>query len=356
MAGNQMSDNNLQTDGADVSIDSELVKKVTLRRGQIEAEINNLPSAVVEALYHEITGTKDSISFFLTGVKEIDFSAISDLAIRLQQNTDKYSPISKSLKIQYKLSDGRSINYSSWINFSRFNFETNLTTDSLIIVYDFVIKSNIGTHNHYSITIKLASLLARPVHIEDDALIEWQNRNPNANDNKIKIEFVDTLVARDFYSLILEWNKNLDDHKKAGIYKFVKKYRKYAGYIIFSIWLASTMASSQYIIFSAQNIDDTSHLLNHYTSGYSMILLASLITYLLSQISYNFYDKMGAISYIRLTKGDDREIRAKDKSISRYAFKFVFATAAIGGSIFLNLVSGRLQPIFDAFITKMVQG
>lgn len=317
---------------------SQLAKRITLKRGEFEAEINNLPSSVMEALYHEITGKKEKLAYFLPDAKIVDFESLSDLVIKLEQNTQKYHPTALNVSVDIAFTDGRQYKFSSWGRFSAFDFRTKSKTGQVNIKFEFMIKSTLGTYNAYSIKVKLDSIASIGEFFSEDFREFYaDSRQGIQRVCEVEIEYIDSLVARDYWDIVRQWYESLDDVKHGINIK-----RKNLNIIADAAWLlislspiAPAIAALQY----SRNTNDIHELINIFVIAFVFSICIVSLSRAFLGIAYRQVASIVNLGVLKLTSGDEETIKAHISRNNSKAIKAFAWFAGLVGALIINVSS-----------------
>ncbi|WP_333898859.1 hypothetical protein [Agrobacterium pusense] len=320
----------------------DFAKRITLRRGQFEAEIKNLPASVMEALYHEITGKKEKLSFFIPDPKTIDFAHLSDLVTKIEQNTRKYKPTSTNMTVEISYLDGRRFSFSSWMAFARTDFRTRAKTGFVHIKFDFLMKSSIDTFNSYSISVILDSSVGIGDFFSEEFRDVYQltRKDSLVKLCEVNIEYIDSLVARDYWAIINEWYKDLPDVNH-GIDLTPKTKRALGNSLSFIVHISPALPFLYALQKSEQSIS-----INQMASYFVWAFVVALITVHVGRFSVgymmHYLDGIANLGTINLTRGDQEsvsgQIRRNRRKLITAAAWFWGVISALGTSIFSSFL------------------
>lgn len=321
---------------------SELIKKIQLKHGNDEAIFENISPNIIQAIYHEITGNTEKLTYSLGKDKAITYENLNDFRVRLMQNCEKYSPIIFNTRIKLELNDGRKYSFSDWFLFSSFDFKTSAATKAVTIEFEFVIKSEIGTHARYKINTIFESAFGIPIHFDYRRFDHYiSNKESEISATRTEIEYSNPLVARDFYDIIRDWYGVIADSKFKYYFKSIMIRRRNL-YISIEALFSLSFVFPLYLVYKYSVNDDGMLTLTPIFEYAAWVLILNSIHKPFYAIAWSYIDKVMNPPIIMLTTGDNDSKRRRDRTNKINFINFMLMISTTLLSIMINVFSNYI--------------
>lgn len=178
------------------------------------AEIRNVPASIVQAIYHEVTGKTETLSYLSNKAYLINYSDLDEFYHKLRQQLEQHHLIGPTITVRVTYSGHKEDVFSSWERFSHISTgrvepiqQISLTAEFLIalpLVQD--IRQD-RAYQRYKLELVIVSKTAMD---HDDKypfsfrVIPWSTPSIFC-----KIEYIDFVVANNLRMFVDEWAKTL---------------------------------------------------------------------------------------------------------------------------------------------------
>lgn len=316
-----------------------------------KAEISNLPASVLQALYHEITGKTESLTKEFQKSYQISPRDISSLYHRVIQILEQFECTKPTTNIVVRYQGGNIQRISSIEKFTQLGNAITEPTLGVEVSIDFLIRvPSVGKLHQYKLVIVATSHLENsPSNSNDDEFSSDDDQQIGLRFGKkpifFKVDYVDYVVARNFVSMIEDWEKSL---AKISVPRLPKWYRKYEYQL--------DQVASTLFLFSAAVLCYGLH--RKYFEGEFSIAGAVLLvgaTFSIAQLMKIAFESMtlktamyGKFLFFRFTSGDEMMIEKFDEYKEKKIWRPLATITATGVTTILNVVAG----LFLSFLTK----
>lgn len=284
-------------------------------------------------IYNLITGKSEEITKNSAKAIRLDVDDLVQLDTKIQQMLEQFNLVGQTASYTCYYDNGEKEVFSSCERFSLQAGSSNQTTESIYFKYRFaILLPQLKKPQNYTVTIRALNRL--------EALKKMLRGAPmgmprgminffNAKTIELKVEYIDFAVSRSLMATLDGWLNSLDETPETPILKLLRSIShyfapalQYTGLIFLTIGLMNQLPA----IFT--NIDDY--------AGLSKYLILIALTYfgtwkLLGALGHwveNAVDSTFEISYINITRGDEKAKQAACKSN-----KLDIIKAALGGAI-----------------------
>lgn len=317
----------------------------------LRSQISNVPTSVLQAIYHAVTGKTETYSKSLNKNVIIDFPSVENLHHQIMQQMEHYDLVSPpTITVVVQMEKKKKLQYSSWERFSLMQMNVTDITSAILLKYEFLIQIpktldpqrcvlNVTLDSGLLVVCRdddVPPLLARGIYRMMTIPTAWRTVD-------ISIDFVDFLVARNFASVVEEWFSHLPVLTKPKIAAFYHTHY----HLITSIWHRSaTLGLALFFLVFAAGRSSTSITLNDLMYAASIaILIWSILSIAIREVEDSFSTRISQCfipSVILLTNGDRRAYEAllsPNPTIAR-SLRSVFWTSAM--AIFLNIAASYI--------------
>lgn len=268
----------------------------------------------IQAIYHELTGNRESMSEFIPSCINLTVEHIEQLNHKIEQWIAQYNCSSLHSAVTIRTVDGQKNVYSDMQRFFLSPNPMSSETLAISIEYNFIILlPNQPTVQNYKLSIQLESNIAKRHKLEQEhlALPKFFIVLSNSVAGQIEIEYVDFNVAASLMTTVKGWSKAISAPKNKSNTNY-KKYQRYSGIFPFSFTLITMLIIlfATYIgadkIVVPTNIIDTFKNLVLIIVG---ILVIGTVSYIMGRIAEFSFDNRILISYINLNSHDENLIQ-----------------------------------------------
>jgi hypothetical protein len=176
-----------------------------------EAQLQNLPAPVMQALYHQITGRTEKLIRDYDDHYIIRAGDIKNIIDKLGQTLQQFNYKATSTALTVFHHQREKMVFSSLEKFLQYDSTKGDPTAEITIDIGLLISvPHVGTHQNYKISIEIASYIL--LDETRNPKVGIGSRYDGSQDPCIKltIDYVDYVVARSFLSTVEEWERSLD--------------------------------------------------------------------------------------------------------------------------------------------------
>ncbi len=272
---------------------------------------------ILQDIYNEITGKREELEKSFRKPFKLTMVDIDQLDIKINQLYEQYNIRSSNCSITVVYNKDSKETFSSFDRFKLLNSNSNSETERLVIKYNFlVILPKVNRPQSYEIEINLASRIAlnssMPSQIKGSFGILKFFIGLNAH---VSIKYVDYLVARNFQDVIFEFLNGLTLAEQNMVLKqlinhshWVPRVFKYSMSLLFLYLVISTIA--KFIPIGSADLNSFGIFL---LTSFFVIFLSYRLGHNVGRIIEYSLDEYQEISYIKLTKGDEKLIGKGEK-------------------------------------------
>ncbi len=267
------------------------------------ASIENLPPAVMQALYHSITGRREKLSRNFDGHYIIRQPDIRILVEKIEQTLQQFNYQAASANITVFHFKGEKLVLSSLEKLSQYDSSRGDPVSQLSVEVDFLLAvPQIGSHQGYKIQVDINSYVLG----EDDSIASTGISNYDEPSYCLRstIEYIDYVVARSFHSTVSEWVEGLEQTEILKVWTALPRHRlwAYQGAMALCAGVAISLAAANVV---ASVFPDTS-----VPVSISVVASAALIGHgIFNMFAEYIFERIGItwyFPYIILNKGDER--------------------------------------------------
>ncbi|MDB0543887.1 hypothetical protein LBW62_21865 [Ralstonia solanacearum] len=302
----------------------------------------------LQGIYNELTGKSERVGKSYGKPFQINLSDIENLNRRIEQAHDQYHIVSNNCNVFVYYVDDTRDKFSSFDRFALHSDGSASAVESIFLKYNFLVcLPKTRAIQNYTVSIRLASRVA----VAKRMMSEFYGAPPailRLMGNRtavVHVEYVDYLVARNFLNIIDEWFRVIPVASESKVLNWLQ-IRSHAVPRV-SRFLTAMFVGSVLVMVAPNFIKGGStDLLNMFrfsACGLMVVYAAYMISSWCAGLVEGGLDGYSELSYLKITKGDDREIsNASDEN------KFAFIKG-VGGflltvcvSIFTKLIVGYL--------------
>ena len=283
---------------------------------------NNLVSfKLVQSIYNEITGKKETTTKRLKDAHEIKIVDLEQLNIKIKQLHEQYNIISSNCSVNIFHIDDCKEQFSSFERFKLYDSSSMSPCENILLEYNFLILlPSTQTTQSYSIKINLVSRVG--VNKKSQSEHGFSRRFFGVMGKitgMIEIEYIDYTVARNFMVAIEDWYSSVTKNKTSKLIEFFQDWSEHFRFIfqattIFFLVLFFYKHSEEFI--------SSSPSINTLFSGsivaFGTLYFAVLVAAKMGSISEEAIDSYHPLSFVKINRGDDvaiTEFKCSNKKI-----------------------------------------
>lgn len=311
--------------------------------GDETKEGRSVSMQLIQDIYNEFTGKTEEISQGYSKSFQVTLIDIEQLNAKINQVQEQYNICSKNCSVTiYYLSDTRE-RFSSFERFKLYDASRLSPVESVLLQYNFLIKlPNINRLQSYTISIRLASRIATIKKMKEEipegiplrALYIGRTAN-------VSINYVDYLVARNFQDTVKGWIDGLEEHKFPKWFKLLQRKSYYIPIVTkYSIsGLVFGLILKYLPTFLPVGTIDLNHLAKFQLLAFMALFVSFRLAAWLGTISESAVDNFLELSYLRLNKGDEKEIKMAQDNNKAFTIR---AIAGIIGTLVLGILASLI--------------
>lgn len=170
-------------------------------------DFSSLPAPVMQAIYYEITGKTEAIIKGYREARKISVAEIEQISIKLHQICEQFKVVGEGCVYTVRHTNSMTQKFSSLEKFKQYDESLPYVIDSIIIEYSVLIESSATKkHHQYKVDIVIESLEADKNDEAPDVVLAFLDYDSI----KVKIDYVDYVIARTFIAAVDEWVQGLE--------------------------------------------------------------------------------------------------------------------------------------------------
>lgn len=306
---------------------------------------------VIQDIYNEFTGKSEEVSKGYNKPIQVALADIEQLNSKIGQLQEQYNICSKNCSVTiYYDEDTREV-FSSFERFRMYDASRVNPVESVLLKYDFLIKlPQTNRLQNYTLSIRLASRVTIMKRMGDDfpygLPLQLRTLLTERNIN-VSINYIDYMVARNFQDAIKGWVDGLEEH---SFHKVIKSLQKKSHYIpkltkYFASGIVLYLILKYLWRFVPIGASDLNQMARFVILAFSSLFVSFNFAAWIGGLSESAVDNLTELSFVKLNRGDEREIKAaKDKNRN-------YMLGAIGG-IVGTLILGTLSSLIAHYISR----
>ncbi len=303
----------------------------------------NVSMQLVQSIYNEITGKKETIARRYHDNHQTVFSDLKTLNTKIEQLYEQYKIVSKNCSVSiYYLNDCREI-YSSFERFELYDSTSISPVENVLLEYNFlIILPNTQKPQSYKIEINLTSRVAlmKRQRLEtglERKLFSIMGRMRTAG---IEIEYIDYTVARNFMVAIEEWFKSIHKIELSKFLNFSERHSEYIPiiYQIITVAILTTALFSNHESLLGSN-PSVITLFGAAILSMGSFYFVLIVVRKLGRISESAFDFYKPASGLKLNRGDEIAFKEYETSNRKQLVGLLVATLLTIG---INIISAYL--------------
>lgn len=296
----------------------------------------------LQGIYNELTGKTEEVGKSYEIPLQATFEDFHQLDHFLHQACEQYNIAASNCSITSYYMDGARDTFSSFDRFRLHSQNSNAPIESVLLKYNFLILlPKTRKPQPYTLTVRVASRVAVVKKIRDEHGYMGPTALFRLFGNRIavvEVQYVDYMVARNLLRIVDEWIHTIPAAPRVGWMRWLQARSHFVPRIlqfltaIFVSWLVISLIPKfvipgDYDLFAAVNFSAVA-MLGIYVS-------TKVAGFLGGQIEVAL-DSWSELSYLKITRGDEQEIKLASHANGWAAAKAVLAFVA---TIALNVIA-----------------
>jgi hypothetical protein len=302
---------------------------------------------LVQSIYNEITGRKESLSQYLKDAHEIYFEDINQLDNKINQLYEQYNIVSKSCSIKiFHVNDCKET-FSSFERFKLYDSSSMSPCENIRLEYNFlIVLPNTKAPQNYNIKIDLISRAGlREKENAEGGFSRGIFRLAGLATGNIEIEYIDYTVARNFLVAIDHWYKSIKKNPLPKWLIFTQNNSEYIPFIfqVLSFGFVSYSIYKQAELFVSQTPSITT-LFSGLIAASAALFIVAIVALRVGRICEYAIDFYSPISFVNLNRGDKKAIEDFRKS---NIIRLAFAIGSMFFSVALSVLATYISKILN---------
>ncbi|MCQ8782295.1 hypothetical protein [Mangrovibrevibacter kandeliae] len=319
--------------------------KAILDNRQENIQLSNgslVPFQVVQDVYNEVTGKKETLSKNVSVNHQATMSDIIQLNNIIEQIFEQYAVQSSNVSVTVYHTDDRKEVFSSFDRFQLFDSTGICPIENVNIEYNFLMLLPKSRESKlYKISVHIHSRAAIIRKEGTDPAYMIIARFALSSTGRFSIEYVDYAVASTVYAAIDKWFEGLSVGPKSPVRNFFQRYSHLLPFIFSTITTACCGIPMIFLAlqWSLSEID-LKHVAVWGLSSFLMITIASKTAWQVGRMTETSLDRIAPMSFLNINKGDKRvikEVEAMNRSNVIWAFGGILITIIL--NVFSNYAS-----------------
>lgn len=298
----------------------------------------------LQSIYNDLTGKTEQVGKSYNKSFQIEFSDLEQLHLKISQACEQYNIVATNMTATVFYLDDTRDQFSSFDRFKLHNAGSTSQVESVLLRYHLlVVLPKTRATQAYTISIRIASRMTISKKMQKEfygavpAIFKMMGNRVAVVD----IEYVDYMLARNFLNIVDGWFNGL---KTAATVPFVNWMQARSHHFPRYFGFFATMAVSLLLIFMLPNFvaPDANFERFGYFFGLSLVIVycANFISRQGGSFAENALDRYSELSYLKLTKGDERAIEeAKGENKVSLIKTALALLVPVASSIIAKLVS-----------------
>lgn len=281
-------------------------------------EANAVSAQVFQSIYNEITGKSETVGKSYDQAFEITFSDVEQLHHKIKQAHEQYHVCASNCVVTiYYLNNTRD-RFSSFERFSMHNAGSVSPVESIVLKYSLlIILPKVDRPQTYTISIRFISRVAREKRMASEGMPHptFYRIVGIGSTARVEIEYVDYMVARNFLGLIDDWFGVLPFNRGLKLLKFLQHNSHWVPKVaqFTTTIIAVVIVIQVYPRFvSAERFNLGNLGTFALVAGLGIYVAHTLAEWCGDYVEYSL-DRWSELSYLKLNKGDEAEIRKSMK-------------------------------------------
>lgn len=303
-----------------------------------EANIRNVPVAIMQALYHEITGRIESIEKRYEDSYIFRPEDIINLSEKLIQNTQQYNVSGIDIKIEVKFSTSEKQSFSSLERFRMMDIARKENSSSCIIIFSFLISTpGHGQYQNYKAILELNSYILRKGYSNLNYGLLGHDESIN-----VKVEYVDYVVAQNMLYIIDNWISNLETINIKRPPKWLDELDEVGDPVFGSIGFAACMLIMFGLFINSSIEINSINIVGFIYLSITLSVFIGSISLVFGRIAQYKIWLRGRYPYLILTKGDEQNYDKFNLERNQKLGKWKAACIAFAVAIVTGVISGAI--------------
>lgn len=299
-------------------------------------------------IYNQITGRTEQLAKSYKKSIKLEFSDIEQLDLKVKQILEQWKIVAANSSYTIYFNKNQKETFSSIERFKTYNSSSNSCSETISIKYFFSVAVPATNRvQNYTVDIQLNSRIV----VQQRLLSEIPFSAPPGLINlmglktaEIRIDFVDYVMARTISTAFDEWVDSLHESEKNLVTDFLKKKSHYIPVVmkLLTLTLILFFIFSKIPNYIGGNFLPISAAYFLFFSGVSVFFGYKIASKFGRYIEYSL-DSTTEISYLKLTKGDEKNI---ESSVAKNTKQFRNAIAGLLATFILNLLAKYISTKF----------
>lgn len=175
--------------------------------------IENVPPAVLQSLYHAVTGKTERLRKELRKNVVVRKADLENLFQTLKHKIDHYDVLLPPVvSVLVRLSNRQTLQYSSWERFRNFEVAASDTTSEVGIKVEFVLRiPNTPAPQRCTVNVDIDSKLPVLDRDDDDDIFPTMYFVTKLPTVVVSVDFVDFLIGKEFSQVVEDWFNSLEE-------------------------------------------------------------------------------------------------------------------------------------------------
>lgn len=302
---------------------------------------------IIQSIYNELTGKSEKISQGYSKPYQITIEDLEQLNAKIIQLQEQYQICSHNCSVTVHYYKDTRETFSSFERFRLIDKSRLSPVSSVTLKYNFVIKlPKTNRLQNYNLSIRLASRITVIKELKEDIPEEIElpmfilDRNV-----QVSIEYVDYLVARNFQDAIRGWLDGLTDNRHPKSLQYIRRKAHYLPRITkygiggLVLWLILGKVN----LFLPTSSTDLSNLAKLLLVALSLQFFTYNLASWLGEVSMVGLRNLHEISFLKINKGDEREI---ENALKESKYSKIKSVIGILGTMLMGVVTKILAGLF----------
>jgi hypothetical protein len=266
----------------------------------------------LQSIYNELTGKTEQVGKSYSKSYQIDFSDLEQLHLKISQACEQYNVVATNMSATVFYLDDTRDQFSSFDRFKLHNSGSTSQVESVFLRYHIlVVLPKTKATQAYTISVRIASRMtiskkmAKEFYGAMPAIFKMMGNRVAVVD----IEYVDYMLARNFLNIVDGWFNGLKTATTIPLLNWLQaRSHKFPQYFAF---FASLLTSILIIVALPNFVSEAAKFEKFgFFSGLSLIIVycVNFASKQGGSFAENALDRYSELSYLKLTKGDDRAI------------------------------------------------
>lgn len=307
---------------------------------------------IAQAIYHAVTGKTEKLSRAFSENYRVTFPDIEQLFAKCDQMCGQWNLLNRTTNITVHHLDDNTQNFSSLDRFRAYDLSQTSPVEALTVEFNLLLNlPNVEKPQPYKIVIRIISTITLMRRMEQDMPPPSFLRFFRAGPVVVEIEYVDYIIARSMMAIIDSWMNEVQISEKRKLLLFIQRNSHWLPRISGALLLMLSSVASYNSAPSVLSANSGDQLLAQFLIATFAFVAASMYAgSWLGRLTEGFIDKIQELSYVKLNRGDDRQINEFIKSnklsmiVATVSFIFITVHAVFCGLFASYLYAHLINP------------